>query len=175
MLDRMRLRLVVIGAVVGILVGLTPTARSAAPTVEDRIIALINAERAERLSVHWGLLAAARNHSQNMAREGGLSHEGADERVNSAPPDPGEFNGAPDDGFAVAAWCENVTYTVINGRIFDAATMAELGNHPRPPAPLWWQIDAAARPEGALALPASGSSVFGAEALGPESSCQHPH
>jgi imidazolonepropionase-like amidohydrolase/Tol biopolymer transport system component len=69
---------------------------------------------------------------------------------------------------------ENVTYTVINGRIFDAATMAEIGNHPSKPAPLWWQIDAASRPDGALALPTS-SSVFGAEALGPEASCQHPH
>jgi uncharacterized protein YkwD len=108
----MRVRSVVIGAVVAILTALTPVARSAAPTVEDRVIALINAERSERLVVHWGLLAAARSHSADMARQGGLSHEGADERVNSAPPDPGEFNGAPDDGFGVAAWCENVTYTV---------------------------------------------------------------
>ena len=112
MLDRMRSRFVVVGAVAGILSALTPIAHSAAPTVEDRVIALINAERTERLTVHWGLLAAARSHSADMAREGGLSHEGADARVNSAPPDPGEFNGAPDDGFGVAAWCENVTYTV---------------------------------------------------------------
>jgi hypothetical protein len=68
---------------------------------------------------------------------------------------------------------ETVAYTVINGRIFDAATMAELGNHPRPPARLWWQIDAAGRPDGALALPGSGSSVFGVEALGSEASCRH--
>jgi imidazolonepropionase-like amidohydrolase/Tol biopolymer transport system component len=70
---------------------------------------------------------------------------------------------------------ENVAYTVINGRIFDAATMAQVGNHPSPPARLWWQIDTAARPDGALALPGSGSSVFGVDALGPEASCQHPH
>jgi imidazolonepropionase-like amidohydrolase/Tol biopolymer transport system component len=68
---------------------------------------------------------------------------------------------------------EHVTYTVINGRIFDAATMAEVGNHPRPPARLWWQIDAAGRPSGALAVPGSGSSLLGIEALGPEASCQH--
>jgi uncharacterized protein YkwD len=125
MLGRMRVRSVVIGAVVAVLATLTPTARSAEPTVEDRVIALINEERSERLTVHWGLLAAARSHSADMSREGGLSHEGADERVNSAPPDPGEFNGAPDDGFGIAAWCENVTYTIVAGteeaaqRIFD--------------------------------------------------------
>jgi imidazolonepropionase-like amidohydrolase/Tol biopolymer transport system component len=69
---------------------------------------------------------------------------------------------------------EKVAYTLINGRIYDAATMAEIGNHPSEPAKLWWQIDAAGRPDGAL--PVSGSSsVFGAEALGAESMCQHPH
>ena len=125
MLDRMRLRTVVIGAVIAILAALTPMAGAAEPTVEDRVIALINAERTERLTVHWGLLSAARNHSADMSRQGRMSHEGADERVNSAPPDPGEFNGAPDDGFGVAAWCENVTYTIVPGaeeaaqRIFD--------------------------------------------------------
>jgi uncharacterized protein YkwD len=112
MLDPMSLRAVVIAAVVAILTALTPMAHATEPLVEDRVIALINAQRTDRLTVHYGLLAAARGHSQRMAREGGLSHEGADERVNSAPPDPGEFNGAPDDGFGVAAWCENVTYTV---------------------------------------------------------------
>ena len=112
MLDRMSLRAAVIGAVVAIVTALTPMAHATEPLVEDRVVALINAQRTDRLVVHYGLLSAARNHSADMAREGGLSHEGADERVNSAPPDPGEFNGAPDDGFGVAAWCENVTYTV---------------------------------------------------------------
>ena len=112
MLDRMSLRAAVIGAVVAILTAFTPIAHATEPLVEERVVALINAQRTDRLVVHYGLLSAARNHSADMAREGGLSHEGADERVNSAPPDPGEFNGAPDDGFGVAAWCENVTYTV---------------------------------------------------------------
>jgi uncharacterized protein YkwD len=125
MLDRMSLRLVVAGAVVAVLTALTPMTHAAEPTVEDRVIALINAERTDRLIVHWGLLAAARGHSQEMARDGAIGHEGADARVNSAPPDPGEFNGAPDDGFGVAAWCENVTYSVgtssdeASQRIFD--------------------------------------------------------
>jgi hypothetical protein len=126
MLDRMRVRLVVVGAVVAILGVLTPVAGAQAPTVEDRVISLLNAERSERLIVHYGLLQAARGHSQEMARDGAIGHEGADERVNSAAPDPGEFNGAPDDGFGVAAWCENVTYSVGTSadeaaqRIYDA-------------------------------------------------------
>ncbi len=109
----MRWRPVVTGAVVAILTALTPMAHAAEPLVEDRVIALINAERAQTLTVHYGLLSAARGHSQEMARDGSLGHQGADERVNTAPPDPGEFNGAPDDGFGVAAWCENVTYTIV--------------------------------------------------------------
>src|SRR5690606_34022604 len=64
---------------------------------------------------------------------------------------------------------ERVAYTVINGRMFDARTMAELANHPRDPALLWWQLDAEARPEGALPLSASGTEqVFGAETM-----CRH--
>jgi imidazolonepropionase-like amidohydrolase/Tol biopolymer transport system component len=51
---------------------------------------------------------------------------------------------------------EKVVYTVVNGRIFDAATMAEVGNHPRDPSPLWWQLDTEARPEGALEIPPAG-------------------
>lgn len=109
----MRWRPVVIGAVVMTLTALTPSARAAEPLVEDRVIAMINAERSSRLVVHFGLLNAARAHSQRMASEGGLSHEDADARVNAAAPDPGEFNGAPDDGFGIAAWCENVTYTIV--------------------------------------------------------------
>ncbi|MFV8755856.1 amidohydrolase family protein [Nannocystaceae bacterium ST9] len=48
---------------------------------------------------------------------------------------------------------EQVRYTLIDGRIYDAATMAELGNTPRDPNPLWWQIDANQQPEGALGVP----------------------
>ena len=34
---------------------------------------------------------------------------------------------------------ENVLYTMINGRLFDAATMNETGNHPRERLPFWWE------------------------------------
>jgi len=34
---------------------------------------------------------------------------------------------------------ENVVYTMINGRLFDAATMNEIGNHPRERLPFWWE------------------------------------
>ncbi|WP_086001661.1 amidohydrolase family protein [Plesiocystis pacifica] len=69
---------------------------------------------------------------------------------------------------------DDVAYTVVNGRIFDAATMAEVGNHPRDPSPLWWQIDADGQPEDALDLPSNmavagpGEEVFGEDAY-----CHH--
>lgn len=34
---------------------------------------------------------------------------------------------------------ENVVYTMVNGRLFDAATMNETGNHPRERLPFWWE------------------------------------
>jgi imidazolonepropionase-like amidohydrolase/Tol biopolymer transport system component len=35
---------------------------------------------------------------------------------------------------------ESVRYTVVNGRIFDAATMNEIGNHPRTRQPLYFEV-----------------------------------
>jgi imidazolonepropionase-like amidohydrolase/Tol biopolymer transport system component len=66
---------------------------------------------------------------------------------------------------------EKVAYTVINGRIFEAASMAEVGNHPRERSSLWWELDAAGRPEGALALPPSGLDAQ--TVLGSEATCNH--
>ncbi len=34
---------------------------------------------------------------------------------------------------------ENVIYTMINGRLYNAATMNEIGNHPRERLPFWWE------------------------------------
>lgn len=34
---------------------------------------------------------------------------------------------------------ENITYTMVNGRLFDAATLNEIGNHPREREPFWWE------------------------------------
>jgi imidazolonepropionase-like amidohydrolase len=34
-----------------------------------------------------------------------------------------------------------VRYTMVNGRLFDAATMNEIGNHPRERKPFWFQIE----------------------------------
>lgn len=34
---------------------------------------------------------------------------------------------------------EQVVYTMINGRLFDADTMNEIGNHPRERLPFWWE------------------------------------
>ena len=34
-----------------------------------------------------------------------------------------------------------VRYTMVNGRLFDAATMNEIGNHPNERLPFWWERD----------------------------------
>jgi imidazolonepropionase-like amidohydrolase/Tol biopolymer transport system component len=34
---------------------------------------------------------------------------------------------------------ENVVYTMLNGRLYDASTMNEIGNHPRERLPFWWE------------------------------------
>lgn len=34
---------------------------------------------------------------------------------------------------------ENVTYTMVNGRLYDSATMNEIGNHPQQRLPFWWE------------------------------------
>ena len=47
---------------------------------------------------------------------------------------------------------ESVRYTIVNGRIFDAATMNEIGNHPRTRKAFFFQIpgeDVAGRATGA--------------------------
>ena len=37
---------------------------------------------------------------------------------------------------------ESIRYTMINGRLFDARTMDEIGNHPRERALFWFENDA---------------------------------
>ncbi len=34
---------------------------------------------------------------------------------------------------------ENVVYTMVNGRLYDASTMNEIGNHSRERLPFWWE------------------------------------
>lgn len=34
---------------------------------------------------------------------------------------------------------ENVVYTMVNGRLYNASTMNEIGNHPRERIPFWWE------------------------------------
>lgn len=34
---------------------------------------------------------------------------------------------------------ENVLYTMVNGRLYDAATLNEIGNHPKERLPFWWE------------------------------------
>jgi predicted nucleic acid-binding Zn ribbon protein len=101
----------VIGPIVLLVLTAVPSQARAGDGMENEVLALINGERSTALIEHAGLLGAARSHSQEMAATGGLNHDGADERVANAAPDPPEANGPPDDGFAPAAWCEDVTYS----------------------------------------------------------------
>ncbi|MDQ3521372.1 MAG: amidohydrolase family protein, partial [Gemmatimonadota bacterium] len=41
---------------------------------------------------------------------------------------------------------ESVRYVMVNGRLFDAGALNELGNHPRPSPRLYWQEESAATP-----------------------------
>lgn len=112
-LNRMLLRRAVLVGAVAAATLMPSGAQGQEASLEAQVFSMINDGRSARaLAPHSGLLAAARSHSHYMSRRGGLSHDGADERVRNAPPDPYEMNGAPDDGFAVAAWCENVTYVM---------------------------------------------------------------
>ena len=38
---------------------------------------------------------------------------------------------------------ENVAYTMVNGRLYDAATMNQVGNHPKERGRLWWEMSRA--------------------------------
>lgn len=89
--------------------GATLPAASGQASVESELLNLINRGRDGDLAAHSGLRAMARVHSHEMARDGGLNHNGAAERIRNAPPDPSEQNGPPDDGFT-GTWCENVAY-----------------------------------------------------------------
>src|SRR5689334_21887936 len=109
-------RAVVVGALAVVSAAATivfpAPARASSWDVEAKVTELLNHDRSKPLVLHGGLLEDARSHSAEMSRNGGLDHDNADERVNDSAPDPPEANGAPDDGFGVAAWCENVTYSV---------------------------------------------------------------
>jgi hypothetical protein len=78
-------------------------------SVESELLSLINGGRSGPVVLHSGLRSVGRTHSQEMAQEGGLNHDGAERRIFSAPPDPEESDGAPDNGFT-GTWCENVAY-----------------------------------------------------------------
>ncbi len=78
-------------------------------SIESELLGLINGDRGSDLIMHSGLRIVGRVHSQEMSRDGGLNHGGAEGRIREAPPDPSEANGPPDDGFT-GTWCENVAY-----------------------------------------------------------------
>jgi len=70
----------------------------------------------------------------------GASYIGMDEHIGSI--EPGKLadliviDGNPLEGIRIT---ERVAYTMVNGRLFDAATMHEIGNHTRERLPFWWE------------------------------------
>jgi len=48
---------------------------------------------------------------------------------------------------------ENVAYTMVNGRLYDAATMNQVGNHPRERGRLWWEMSRAWEEGDGLVVP----------------------
>lgn len=82
---------------------------AARPPVEYELLDLINGGRSAPVIMHSGLQIAAREHSEEMARAGELSHAGGTQRIDNASPDPPEDNGSPDDGYTGRV-CENVAY-----------------------------------------------------------------
>lgn len=94
------------------------TGAGASPSIEYQLLGYVNGGRAGSLTMHSGLVAAARAHARTIA-SAGLSHSGALSRIRSAPPDPFEENGPPDDGFT-GTWCENLAY-VSGGSASDVA------------------------------------------------------
>lgn len=93
-----------------LLVPVLVPAASGQSSVESELLSLINRGRpGDQLTAHSGLKIVARQHSQEMSSAGGLNHNGAAQRIQTAPPDPTESNGPPDDGFT-GTWCENVAY-----------------------------------------------------------------
>jgi Tol biopolymer transport system component/imidazolonepropionase-like amidohydrolase len=53
---------------------------------------------------------------------------------------------------------ENVAMVMVNGRLYDAETMNETGNHPRARQPFWWQ-----RPGGGEAFPGTSLTSVGGD------------
>jgi hypothetical protein len=87
---------------------------SAAPNpvaVEASVLHKVDAGSPGSFERHAGLVEVSRSHSREMAARKELSHDGADDRPESALPDPAETNGSPDDGHAPpSVSCENVAY-----------------------------------------------------------------
>ncbi len=98
--------------------GLSVRPAVASPTtdsIEVKLLQLINQGRATNVSkpaevMHAGLRSKARGHSAYQASINALTHDGLDDRINTATPDPAEANGPPDDGFVAGQRCENVAY-----------------------------------------------------------------
>jgi cytosine/adenosine deaminase-related metal-dependent hydrolase len=60
------------------------------------------------------------------------------------------IDGDPLDDIRVS---EKVDYTMVNGRLYDASNMNQVGNHPRERGPLWWEMSRAWEKRDGLVVP----------------------
>ena len=60
------------------------------------------------------------------------------------------IDGDPLDDIRVS---EKVDYTMVNGRLYDASNMNQVGNHPRERGPLWWEMSRAWERRDGLVVP----------------------
>lgn len=98
-------RLAAVFAVLILATALVQRARAQSPSVEVKLLELINGARSTPLAMHEGLRSQARSHAADMAAANRITHSGARSRIYRAEPIPAERDGPPDNGFT-ATWCE---------------------------------------------------------------------
>jgi imidazolonepropionase-like amidohydrolase len=127
-------------------------AAASAATLLDRSGVIVNIGahgQREGLAAHWEMwmfeqggmtpLASIRTATLNPAR-----YLGMDAEIGSL--EPGKLadliviDGDPLEDLRVS---ERVTYTMVNGRLYDAATMNQIGNHPGERGRFWWEMSRA--------------------------------